>query len=137
VVRTRVLIYAAVLGALCLGLGFSLAVRTPLKVDVVRDRGALSRIVDDGRIENVYRLQVMNATEQTQKYRIGAEGVEGIAVASEELVTVGPAESRWVAVRLQIPYGSATPGSHTIHFKIGVVDGDAHVSEKSVFLVPR
>jgi cytochrome c oxidase accessory protein FixG len=137
VVRPRVLIYAAVLGALCLGLGFSLAVRTPLKVDVVRDRGALSRIVDDGKIESVYRLQVMNATEQTQKYRIGAEGVEGIAVASEELVTVGPAESRWVAVRLQIPYGSATPGSHTIHFKIGVVDGDAHVSEKSVFLVPR
>jgi cytochrome c oxidase accessory protein FixG len=137
VVRPRVLIYASVLTALCLGLAFSLAVRTPLKVDVVRDRAALSRIVDDGKIENVYRLQVMNATEQTQKYRIGAEGLEGIVVASEELVTVGPAESRWVAVRLQIPYGSGTPGSHPIHFKIGVVDGDAHVSEKSVFLVPR
>jgi cytochrome c oxidase accessory protein FixG len=137
VLRPRVLIYATVLGALCLVLAFSLAMRTPLKVDVVRDRAALSRIVDDGKLENVYRLQIMNATEQTQKYRISAEGLEGLTVASEELVTVGPAESRWVAVRLQIPYGSASPGSHTIHFKIGTVEGDAHVSEKSVFLVPR
>ena len=53
------------------------------------------------------------------------------------LILKGPAESRWVAVRLQIPYGSAPPGSHPIHFDIGTIDGDAHVREKSVFLVPR
>jgi cytochrome c oxidase accessory protein FixG len=137
VLRPRVLLYTAVLAALCVGLAFSLAQRTPLKVDVVRDRAALSRIVDGGKLENVYRLQIMNATEQPQQYRIGADGLEGLIVASEEEVSVGPAESRWVAVRLQIPYGSAPPGSHTIHFKIGVLGGDAHVSEKSVFLVPR
>jgi hypothetical protein len=46
----------------------SLVVRTPFKVDVVRDRAALSRIVDGGKLENVYRLQVMNATEEPQHY---------------------------------------------------------------------
>ena len=84
----------------------SLVVRTPLKVDVVRDRAALSRIVAGGKLENVYRLQIMNATEQPQRYRISAAGLEGLALASEAEVAVGPAESRWVAVRLQIPYGS-------------------------------
>jgi len=137
ILRPRVLVYASILGALCLGLAFSLAMRTPLKVDVVRDRAALSRIVEGGKLENIYRLQIMNATEQPQKYRIAAEGLEGLVLASEEEVEVGAAESRWVAVRLQIPYGSAAPGSHPIHFKIGAVGGDAHVSEKSVFLVPR
>jgi polyferredoxin len=116
---------------------FSLALRMPLKVDIVRDRAALSRIVAGGKLENVYRLQVMNATEQPQKYRITADGLEGLAVASETEFEVGAAESRWVPVRLQIPYGSAPSGSHAIQFDIQAVGGDAHVREKSVFLVPR
>ena len=137
VLRPRILVYTVVLGALSLGLAASLAMRMPLKVDVVRDRAALSRIVAGGQLENVYRLQVMNATEETQRYRITAEGLPGLAVASESEVAVGPAESRWVAVRLQVPYGSRPPGSHPIHFDIQARGGDAHVREKSVFLVPR
>jgi len=137
VLRPRVLVYGAILLALCLGLLWSLVARMPLKVDVVRDRAALSRIVAGGKLENVYRLQIMNATEQPQHYRIAAGGLDGLVLASEAEVVVGPAESRWVAVRLQIPYGSASPGSHPIQFSIGDLAGDVHVSEKSVFLVPR
>ncbi len=137
VLRPRVLVYGAVLATLSLVLVASLVARTPLKVDIVRDRAALSRIVAGGKLENVYRLQIMNATEAPQDYRIAADGLPGLALASEAVVRVGPAEARWVAVRLQIPYGSAPPGSHPIHFNIGTVAGDAHVSEKSVFHVPR
>ena len=137
VLRPRVLIYSGVLLALCVGLMASLLARTPLKVDVVRDRAALSRIVAGGKLENVYRLQIMNATEQPQRYRISATGLDGLAVATDAQVEVGPAESRWVAVRLQVPYGSAAPGSHPIEFQIGDAAGEAHVAEKSVFLVPR
>jgi polyferredoxin len=137
VLRPRVLIYGALLLALCIGVLGSLVARTPLKVDVVRDRAALSRIVAGGKLENVYRLQIMNATEQPQRYRIQAEGLAGLSLASDAEVQVGAAESRWVPVRLQIPYGSAGPGSHPIRFDIGTVGGDAHVREKSVFLVPR
>lgn len=137
VLRPRVLVYGAVLLALCIGLLWSLVQRTPLKVDVVRDRAALSRIVAGGKLENVYRLQVMNATEQPQRYRIAATGLPGLALASDAEVDVGPAESRWVAVRLQIGYGTAAPGSHPIHFSIGDAAGQSQVSEPSVFLVPR
>jgi cytochrome c oxidase accessory protein FixG len=137
ILRPRVLLYGAVLASLCIAVTWSLVVRTPLRVDVVRDRGTLSRIVEGGRIENVYRLQVMNATEQAQEYRIKVEGLPGITVASEDEVKVGAAESRWVAVRLQVPSDAAPPGSHPIHFNVGMEHGDAHVSEKSVFLVPR
>jgi cytochrome c oxidase accessory protein FixG len=136
VLRPRILAYTAILGALVFALAISLAMRTPLKVDVVRDRAALSRIVAGGQLENVYRLQVMNATEETQRYRITADGLAGLAVASDGEVVVGPAESRWVPVRLRIPYGSAAPGSHPIHFDIEA-QGGAQVREKSVFLVPR
>jgi cytochrome c oxidase accessory protein FixG len=137
VLRLRVLVYSGVLVALCIGLLASLVVRTPLKVDVVRDRGTLARIAEGGRIENVYRLQIMNATERPQRYRIEATGLDGLRVASEEAVEVGAAQSRWVAVRLQLPYGGAAAGSHPVHFDVGSADGSARVSEKSTFLVPR
>jgi cytochrome c oxidase accessory protein FixG len=134
--RPRVLIYGALLLALGLGLVASLAMRMPLKVDVVRDRGVLARIVPGGRVENVYRLQIMNATEEPQRYRVSVEGLPGVAVASENEADVGPAQSRWFAVRVQMPYGAAPPGSHPVHFTIAA-PGGTHVTEKSAFLVPR
>lgn len=137
VFRPRVLVYGAVLVALCVAMLVSLVTRTPLKVDVVRDRAALSRIVAGGKLENIYRLQVMNATEGTQRYQITARGLQGIETSIDGDVEIGPAESRWVAVRLQIPYGSATPGSHPVHFDVQAIGSAAHVTEKSVFLVPR
>ncbi|WP_312564332.1 cytochrome c oxidase accessory protein CcoG [Diaphorobacter sp.] len=137
VLRPRVLFYSAVLVVLCIGMLASLVVRTPLKVDIVRDRAALSRIVAGGKLENIYRLQIMNATEGAQRYTISAHGMEGLEVASETEIDIGPAESRWVVVRLQIPYGSASPGSHTVYFDIQAQGDKAQVAEKSVFLVPR
>ncbi|WP_285411371.1 cytochrome c oxidase accessory protein CcoG [Variovorax sp. efr-133-TYG-130] len=137
VLRPRVLVYAAILALLVTGLLASLVTRTPLKVDVVRDRASLARIVEGGRLENVYRLQIMNATEQPQRYRIAAHGIEGLSVSPDEAVAVEPAQSRWVAVRLQVPYGAAPAGSHTVHFDIREEGGAVQVSEKAVFLVPR
>ena len=137
VLRPRVLVYSTVLLALCIAMLASLATRTPLKVDVVRDRAALARLMEGGQIENIYRLQVMNATEGPRRYRIEAQGLPELRVASEPEVDVGPAESRWVPVRLRAPYGAAPAGSHAVRFEVREVDGTAQVSEKSVFLVPR
>ena len=103
VLRPRVLGYSAVLLAIVTAMAVSLAMRTPFKVDVVRDRGALARIVQGGQIENVYRLQIMNATESGQRFRISADGLPGLAVASDSEVYVDATQSRWVAVRVQAP----------------------------------
>lgn len=136
--RPRVLVYSAVLLALSATMIASLALRQPLKLDVIRDRASLSRIVAGGKLENVYRLQIMNATETEQRYRISATGLDGLEVTSETEVSVGPAETRGIAARLQIPYGSAEPGSHTVYFNVDAVNaGAGRVAEKAMFLVPR
>jgi IG-like fold at C-terminal of FixG, putative oxidoreductase len=79
----------------------------------------------------------MNATEMTQRYKISASGLPGLFVASEDTVTVGSTESRWVAVRVQAPFDVAAPGSHPMKFEIEALDSTDHLQEKSVFLVPR
>lgn len=155
--RPRVLIYSSILMFLVLGLAFSLWVKDSFKVDVVRDRGVLSRLTDGGKLENVYRLQIMNATEETQHYQLNVSGLNNMEVESEHIeeaegkehnegaeenhqgkvITVKPAESRWVIVDLKIPDGSVAPGSHKIAFEIQSLETKEKVTEKSIFLVPR
>ena len=139
VARPRVLLYSTALLALTVAMVSSLAVRTPLKVDVIRDRSVLARQVERGQIENVYRLQIANATEVPQRYRLAASGLEGLHVASDTEVDVAAAEARWVVVRLRLPAGVvAAAGSHPVVLEI-TATGDAAVQlrEKTTFLVPR
>ncbi|MBX3610278.1 MAG: cytochrome c oxidase accessory protein CcoG [Hydrogenophaga sp.] len=136
--RPRVLVYSGVLLAITLAVLGSLFLRIPLKVDVIRDRGALAREVGQGRVENVYRLQIMNATETVQTYTLQVDGLPGIELASDGMVQVAPAEVRSVAVRVQVPPGAAPSGSHPIAFDVQAQgDGTMRVHEKSTFVVPR
>jgi polyferredoxin len=133
----RLLVYTAILGVVVVAMGIGLALRIPFKVDVVRDRGTLARIAQGGKIENVFRIQVMNATEATQRFHISVGGMADLKVASAEDITIESTQSRWVPVRLQLPYEGAESGSHTIHFKINAPDIGKNVTEKAVFIVPR
>ena len=137
VLRPRVLVYTAILATIVMAMLVSLALRTPFKVNVVRDRGVMAREVAGGKIENVYRLQVMNATEAPQHYKITVSGLPGLVVTSEDVVMVASTEARVVPVRVQAPADVAAPGSHAMQFQIDALDSAGHLTEKSVFLVPR
>ena len=135
--RPRVLIYTSVLGAITIGMLWSLLVRSNFKVDVQRDRGSIARMVGQGMTENVYRMQIMNATEQLQSYVIQVKGIEGAQILPDLSVAIDPASSRWLPLRVQVPPGLAS-GSHPISFVISSQAAPAKaVVEKSVFLVPR
>ena len=141
VFRPRVLIYMAILLVVVAALFTSLGLRKPFKVDVVRDRAALARIVSGGHIENVYRLQIMNAAETPMNFRLSASGLPGLTLVTNGDVQVASTESLWVSVRLQLPYDAAPSGSHPILFTIQSLQAggevQAELQEKSVFLVPR
>ncbi len=138
VLRPRILVYTGVLALVSAGLLWSLFSRASFRVDVVRDRGSIGRMVGQGQIENVYRLQIMNATESGQHYVLGVAGIAGARIVSEVDVVVDAAGSRWVAVRVQAPPDAATTGSHPMSFSIKTQGpSPEEVIEKSVFLVPR
>ena len=141
--RPRVLIYSAIMLALIIGFIVALMMRQPLKVDVIRDRGALAREVDGGKIENVYRLQLMNASEQPMRVTITAEGMPQLDVeggrGESTTLELPPAANRLVPVRVRRPADDATPGSHKIHFVIQADHGNGSLvlREPSSFIVPR
>jgi cytochrome c oxidase accessory protein FixG len=141
VLRPRVLVYTGVLVLIVGALATSLWMRAPFKVDIVRDRASLARLVEDGWIENVYRLHLMNTTEQPQRYRIVADGLPGVVLEGGASVAVGAAENRWVPVAVRVPPESAQQagaGAHPLRIRVESLGPDAAVQdEKTTFVVPR
>ena len=138
VLRPRVAVYGAILLAILAAAAFSLYVRVPLRVDVIRDRAAIAREVGDEEIENVYRLQIMNTTEEPRVYRVRVEGLEEIHLDGPGEIAVPGATSLLapVRVRVHVEREHAKIGANPIRFTITAVDHPREtVREKSVFIV--
>jgi len=137
ILRPRIILYTVILMAITLATIWSLATRVPLKVDVIRDRSLLAREADDGRIENVYNLKIMNTTEEPKRYSLSVEGMDGIEIVGERLVEVASAENHEVTVVVRVPPESGKKGANTIYFDIKAQNHDKiAVHEKASFLMP-
>ncbi len=136
--RPRVLIYSTVLVVIVAVFFGSLLTRTPLKMDVMRDRGSLGREVEDGMIENVYRLQIMNTDEAPHRYQLAVEGIAGIYLQGANEVRLGSTESRAVPVNVRTRGGEGEKGSNKITFVITDIDNpEVSVREQAAFFIPR
>ncbi len=140
--RPRVWIYAILLLITSSVFIISLSARTGFSVDVIKDRGTMAREVGNGDIENVYRLQIMNATERAQTYTTNVSGIPGLLMATEPKLTVAATGIGSLTIRLTLPahaaqslHGVTSP----IVFRVQVLDHDKveTADEKSTFYVPR
>ena len=114
VFRPRTLIYGAILALLSIAFVVGIATRSPLRVDIIRDRSMLAREVEGGLIENIYRLQVMNMSESARKFELSASGLENLRLSGNSEISVEPATIQSVNVQVQVPADAAKPGSHQI-----------------------
>ena len=137
VFRPRVLIYLAILLLIVVALGTAVTLRTPFKADIIRDR-MLSRIVEDGLIENSFGLQIMNSSEQPRRFRVTVSGVDGIRLAGTTEFEVDGAAVRRVPLSARLEPGLGKTGSNPIRFEIEAVDAPGlSVTARSTFFVPR
>ena len=140
VLRARVLLYSVILLAIATGALTSLWLRSPVKMDVIRDRTSLAREVESGRIENVYRVQIMNTAEAPRAFSLSVRAsppLSDFEVFTEAgALELGPVTTRMVAVRVRAdPQGAR--GSQPIEFVLEARGPSPFaIREKSRFLVP-
>ena len=137
VIRPRMMVYGALLMVLIGALVSSMALRTPIILDVIRDRNSLYRELPGDLIENIYTLKVINQSNDQRVFKLSVEGVQGIhldGVSDEVVVGGGGVLSLPVRVRVNREYAQ---GIMNIDFVVEAMDdsGDIRV-EDSRFLGP-
>jgi cytochrome c oxidase accessory protein FixG len=123
VLRPRTLIYSALMLAIGGAFVYSLATRVPLRVDVVRDRAALSKETDEGMIENVYRLQLINKDAHAHRYTLQAQGIPGLqVVTASQDIEAAPLQTIEIPVSLIADPVDLKGRSIAVNFTIQAID---------------
>jgi cytochrome c oxidase accessory protein FixG len=135
--RPRVAVYASLLLVFSILGAWTLANRSLLLVDGLRDRGALHRETAEGTIENAYTLKLMNLDETTRTFRIDVTGLPDIGIVGEHEFTVEAGSIRPLSLTLAMPGDTTKRGIQPIHFHISAKHDPAlSVEEKSSFVLP-
>ncbi|MEZ5704164.1 MAG: cytochrome c oxidase accessory protein CcoG [Burkholderiaceae bacterium] len=140
--RRRVLVYGGLLITAAAVMAVSFATRPTLRLNAVRDRAVLARQVDNGAIENVYRLQMMNASERVRDVWVSVSGADGLRLANPTHVRLAPAaaHTQTVTVHLDAAQAVALSGQIVpIHLSIAEADNplSGRAETASTFMVPR
>ena len=135
--RPRVLIYAALLIILIAILATSLVTRTPVILDIIRDRNTLFRELPGDIIENTYTLKLINQHSEAREFLLEVSGVDRITLdgVPQPLVVEG-GDVMSLPVRTRVPR-EASYGIMDIQFTVTAADDPSvRVTEDSRFLGP-
>jgi polyferredoxin len=138
VLRPRILVYGALLSALCVAFLVALFMRTPVELDIIRDRNALYRTSRPGFVENVYLLRIINKDKQPHSYTVEVAGLPTIMLETEPAEIVAAAgEVATVAARVLVEDGATSSGGHDIEFSLSATDSPAlATTETGRFISP-
>ena len=128
--RPRILIYATILIIISTGAFYSIATRMPLAMDVIRDRNSLYRETNEGLIENVYIIKIMNMASEAHRYKLSASGIKGMVMLTDtDEINVKSGEVMELPVRIRVDAEYLTKRSSTLNFELEAI------TNKELFVV--
>ena len=138
VIRPRIIVYAVILMLITVSAFTAIMNRTPLALDVIRDRNTLFRETDDGKIENVYTLKIMNMDSSAHEYSLSVTGIDGLEMHMDTFsIEVGSGEVIELPVRASVDPDKLHSRSSKISFNLIAQDSDKlYVTEEARFLGP-
>ena len=135
-VRPRLIGYAVALVAMMGVFAYAVSDRSLVKLDVLKDR-VLYRENEQGRIENVYTLKLMNKGQTEQTFVIEASGLEGLQYEGRSEIRIEAGELVTVPVELSVKPEQLPSSTNDIVFRIKSVDDDSINDEaESRFIGP-
>ena len=137
ILRPRVVLYASILVVLISGLFYKVATRTPLEIDVVRNRSSLYQRTSDGKILNIYTLKALNMDQRDHRFMIKVEGMQAKLVVGSNPIQVKGGEVYQTTVSLSIDEKTATKRVNHFSFVIEDIDNPKiKARRESTFIAP-
>lgn len=138
ILRPKLVGYFVVLMVVCAAFGWTLYNRMPAVLDVVRDRGALSRESDEGLIENTYTLKIINKSQKEQSYALSVNGINQMNWIGPNVVTIKGGEIAGIPITLSVDPAELSQFKTDIEFKIvNSADSSIVLTQQSTFFKPR
>ncbi len=137
VLRPRMFVYAGLLTILFTALITSIATRTPVILEVLRDRNTLYRELPGDLIENSYTVKILNQSNDSRSFRLTVDGVPGLTLdGAGETIEVQGGGVLSLPVRARTQRDNAY-GIMNITFEVTAVDDVTVATETdSRFLGP-
>jgi cytochrome c oxidase accessory protein FixG len=138
ILRLRTILYGSLLLLLFSGFVYSISQRVPLRIELLRDRNALYRTLDESHIENIYTLKVLNMDSRDHSYRIHLEGVPGAQLAAAAgTVSVRAGEIMSIPLPVKAEIAELAPGIHELSVVLESIDTPAlHARAITRFITP-
>ncbi len=144
--RSRTLVYAAVLAVVAGVMAGSFMLRTTLTLTVLRERAPLFVRLSDGAVRNAYVLKLANKLRTEGQFAVLLEGPRGLTITVQDAPQDAQGHpliglradgiTQWRAL-VTAPAGLRLDESVGVHFRL--LDSEGHVvtSTGSVFLGPK
>ncbi len=120
-VRPRLIGYAVALLAMFCVFAWAIASRSLVELDVLKDR-VLYRENEEGRIENVYTLKIMNKAQHEVTYLIAADGLDGLVYEGKSEITALAGEVLSLPIELSIDPEKLPSSTNEITFRLHSAD---------------
>ena len=120
-VRPRLIGYAIALLAMLCVFAWAIADRSLVELDVLKDR-VLYRENEEGRIENVYTLKIMNKAQHEVTYLIEADGLDGLVYEGKSEITALAGEVLSLPIELSIDPEKLPSSTNEITFRLHSAD---------------
>ena len=139
IIRPRIIIYAVLLLSIMAAFAYSFSQRIPLGLDVIRDRNTLYRETNEGLIENVYILKILNMDKVQHQYELTVSGIPGLTLHKDmPTIVVASGGVQELPVRLRADEAELEARSSDVVFSLVAIDDDKlTVTEDARFLGPQ
>jgi cytochrome c oxidase accessory protein FixG len=136
--RPRIILYATILAGITIATIIGIISRTPIELDIIRDRNSLFRETGMGTIENVYTLKVINKDIVPHEYRLSAEGLPDLKLKMQkEEIKVESGGVLEVPVSIEVNPDLLTQRTTEFVFKLETVeDASIAIVEEARYLGP-
>ena len=135
IIRPKLLGYATALIVMIGIFIYSVFDRSPVELDVSRDRGALYTNSSDGRLQNSYFAKIMNMSSQEHVFTIEVKGLPGAELSGKTKIHLMPGDVGSMPLNLKAVPWELKQSRTDIRF-IATRDDGLVVEEESRFIGP-
>jgi cytochrome c oxidase accessory protein FixG len=142
--RIRTLVYATIIVGVGLFMLVTLATRSDLDVNLIRDRNPLFVTLSDGSVRNAYTLKLLNKRHADRALSVSVTGLASVdvrAVGGDDrmppVLTVGPDAVGSFRILVTAPAGVVASASEPIRFEITDVSDGGRFTHDTTFVGPE